>query len=83
MKLAPLVVVVGEGGVGKTTVAAALAMLSARRTGDTLVMTFDPSHRLKDALGISSDASRHEVRVEVASQGRLDASLLDARDTFD
>ena len=79
-----LLVVVGAGGVGKTTLAAALGLLSARGGTDTLVMTFDPSHRLKDALGVSG-AAGVETRVELgaAAAGRLDASLLDARRTFD
>ena len=47
---APLLVVVGSGGVGKTTLSAALGVHAARQGHDTLVMTFDPSRRLKDAL---------------------------------
>jgi anion-transporting ArsA/GET3 family ATPase len=79
-----LLVVVGAGGVGKTTLAAALGLLSARGGSDTLVMTFDPSHRLKDALGVGGEAGV-ETRVELGAgvAGRLDASLLDARRTFD
>ena len=79
-----LLVVVGAGGVGKTTLAAALGLLSARGGTDTLVMTFDPSHRLKDALGVGGEAGV-ETRVELGAgvAGRLDASLLDARRTFD
>ena len=34
-------VVVGSGGVGKTTLAAALGLGAARQEQDTLVMTFD------------------------------------------
>jgi anion-transporting ArsA/GET3 family ATPase len=78
-----VLVVVGAGGVGKTTLAAALAVLSARAGTDTLVMTFDPSLRLKDALGVGDEARRREVEVAVGAPGRLRASLLDARDTFD
>ena len=79
-----LMVVVGAGGVGKTTLAAALGLLSARAGTDTLVMTFDPSHRLKDALGVG-DEGGVETRVALGAgvAGRLDASLLDARRTFD
>ncbi len=80
---APLVIVVGSGGVGKTTLAAALALRSARRGDDTLVMTFDPSRRLKDALGVGEAAAIEPVRVKVDTPARLDASLLDAGATFD
>ncbi|MFL6292381.1 MAG: ArsA family ATPase [Thermoanaerobaculia bacterium] len=79
----PLVVVVGAGGVGKTTLAAAMGVLSARAGRDTLVMTFDPSLRLKDALGVGEEAKLHEVPVPLDAPGRLHASLLDARQTFD
>lgn len=85
----PLIVVVGSGGVGKTTLAASLGLYSARRGLDTLVMTFDPSLRLKDALGVGEEAREREMPVPLEADGsgqapgRLDASLLDARRTFD
>ena len=85
----PLLVVVGSGGVGKTSLAAALGLRSAREGRDTLVMTFDPSLRLKDALGVGEEAREREVPVDLGplggggGWGRLDASLLDARLTFD
>jgi anion-transporting ArsA/GET3 family ATPase len=78
-----LIVVVGAGGVGKTTLAAALGLQSAKRGADTLVMTFDPSLRLKDALGVGEEAKDHPVTVKTAGRGRLDVALLDARSTFD
>ncbi len=85
----PLVVVVGSGGVGKTTVAAALGLEAARRGHRSLVMTFDPSWRLKGALGVGDEAGESEVEVPLPEElgalpeGRLFASLLDARRTFD
>ena len=78
-----LVVVVGAGGVGKTTLAAALALRSAQEGRRTLVMTFDPSLRLKDALGVGEQAKDEAVAVPLAGGGSLDALLLDARRTFD
>ena len=80
--LPELLIVVGSGGVGKTTLAASLGLESAAAGHDTLVMTFDPSLRLKDALGVGDAARDEEVAVPVAG-GRLWASLLDARRTFD
>lgn len=78
----PLIICVGSGGVGKTTLAASMAVLSAREGRDTLVMTFDPSLRLKQALGVGDEARHKEVRVALDAPGTLYASLLDARDTF-
>jgi len=87
MSLGPLdqrmLVVVGAGGVGKTTLAAALGLQSARAGRNTLVMTFDPSLRLKDALGVGDEAREGAVRVKSGTRGRLDVALLDARTTFD
>ncbi len=79
----PLLIVVGSGGVGKTTLAAALGVLSAREGRDTLVMTFDPSLRLKQTLGVGEEAKLKEVPVAFDAPGALHASLLDARLTFD
>jgi anion-transporting ArsA/GET3 family ATPase len=76
------IVVVGPGGVGKTTLAAALGVLSAGAGRRTLVMTFDPSLRLKDALGVGEAARHGEVRVPLDATAELHASLLDARETF-
>jgi anion-transporting ArsA/GET3 family ATPase len=79
----PLMIVVGSGGVGKTTLAASLGALSARAGQDTLVMTFDPSLRLKQTLGVGEEAKLREVPVAFDAPGKLHASLLDARLTFD
>jgi anion-transporting ArsA/GET3 family ATPase len=79
----PLLVVVGAGGSGKTTLAAGLGLESARGGARTLVMTFDPSHRLKDALGVGEEARGVAMTVNAGTRGRLDVALLDARTTFD
>ncbi len=44
--------VTGGGGVGKTTVSAALGVTAARAGIRTLVVTVDPARRLADALGV-------------------------------
>jgi len=79
----PFVIVVGAGGVGKTTLAAAMGMASAGAGDNTLVMTFDPSERLKDTLGVGEAARDAEAPVAAGLPGTLHASLLDARLIFD
>lgn len=47
-----LLVLVGPGGVGKTTLAAATGLAAARAGRRVLVMTVDPARRLAQALGV-------------------------------
>ncbi len=83
-----VMVCLGPGGVGKTTVSAALALRGAcaRRAVD--VMTVDPAPRLLDALGLQGEAAE-PVHVALdgcappAAQGRLRALKLDPKRTFD
>jgi len=46
-------ILLGTGGVGKTTIAAALALAGASASLNTAVITVDPSERLRDALGLA------------------------------
>ncbi len=59
MKLA----VSGKGGVGKSTVAAALALIAAKRGGRVLALDLDPDANLASALGIPHAAQRQIVPV--------------------
>jgi len=47
-----LVICVGSGGVGKTTVAAALGLQAALQGRRVLVLTIDPARRLANSLGL-------------------------------
>jgi anion-transporting ArsA/GET3 family ATPase len=82
-----LIICVGSGGVGKTTMAAALGIAAARRGRRAAVLTIDPARRLQDALGIDDlGGEPHHVRVPRSPSsptGRLDAMVLDAKSTFD
>ena len=77
----------GSGGVGKTTLSAALAVRLARDGARVAVLTIDPARRLADSLGIGalSNTPRRVPLQEVdpAARGSLDALMLDARSTFD
>ncbi len=81
---------VGAGGVGKTTLAAALGLGAARRGRRVLVLTIDPARRLADALGVGtlgpepSPISRELLnRLGVPPAGELSAMMLDMKRTFD
>ena len=72
----------GPGGVGKTSVAAALALEAASAGRRACVVTIDPARRLADALGIETKANVAHV-VEGPWSGTLAAMMLDAAGTFD
>src|SRR5438128_11809175 len=55
--------VVGKGGVGKTTVSAALALLLARRGRRTLAVEMDAAGRLPALLGVAGSADYRPVEV--------------------
>ena len=85
-----VVVCVGSGGVGKTTVSAALALGLAMRGSKVAVVTIDPANRLAAALGLDELAGEpHQIEPEllraqgVEANGELWAMMLDAKRTFD
>lgn len=79
-----MVVCCGAGGVGKTTVSAAIGLALARAGHRTAVVTIDPARRLATALGIGElgDEPRR-VSDPSAGAGELWALQLDAKATFD
>jgi anion-transporting ArsA/GET3 family ATPase len=85
-----VVVCVGAGGVGKTTVAAAIGLQRALAGGRVLVCTIDPARRLANALGLTS-LGNVETRVPehafaeagLAPRGELHAMMLDVKRTWD
>jgi arsenite-transporting ATPase len=74
----PLTIVAGKGGVGKTTVACAIAIDSADRGHRTLLVSTDPAPSIADALGqtIGDDA------VPVDGASGLMARQMDATAAF-
>jgi anion-transporting ArsA/GET3 family ATPase len=53
LKKGSIVILLGTGGVGKTTVAAALGLAAAEAPLNTALITVDPARRLREALGLS------------------------------
>lgn len=72
------VLVCGPGGVGKTSVSAAIGKVLATSRGRVVVLTIDPAKRLAQSLGLS--LAGNEV-VEVTSG--LSATMLDAKAGWD
>ena len=83
-------VCVGAGGVGKTTVSAALALGLAARGRKVAVVSIDPARRLAGALGLR-ELSGEPRRIEphtlsehgIELEGELRAMMLDSKGTFD
>jgi anion-transporting ArsA/GET3 family ATPase len=85
-----IAILLGTGGVGKTTIAAALALAGASANLNTAVITVDPSERLRDALGLDhlgGQPTRIGAR-QLAAAGldphlQLSAMMLDVTGAWD
>ncbi|MBA3431040.1 MAG: ArsA family ATPase, partial [Actinobacteria bacterium] len=85
-----IVVCAGSGGVGKTTIAASIAVRAALDGKKAAVLTIDPAHRLASSLGLK-DLSNSPKKVNkrkftaagLAPAGELHAMMLDTKSTFD
>ncbi|MBK8480795.1 MAG: AAA family ATPase [Proteobacteria bacterium] len=84
-----VLVVVGAGGVGKTSVAASLALLAAAHGRRSLVLTIDPARRLASSLGIAaladepSEVPAAKLAAVGVGGGLLHAAMLEQKRTFD
>jgi anion-transporting ArsA/GET3 family ATPase len=86
-----MILVAGSGGVGKTTVAAALGLAAVQRHhGRVLVLTVDPARRLATALGLEAFGNApHRIPQEafveagVDVRGELHVAMLDTKAGWD
>jgi anion-transporting ArsA/GET3 family ATPase len=90
LKKRGVLVCVGPGGVGKTTLAAALALQGAALGRQSLVCTIDPARRLANALGLSelgnvartiSEAELRAAGIHLAAP--VQAMMLDMKQSWD
>lgn len=84
-----VVVCIGSGGVGKTTISSIIALEGAKKGKKTLALTVDPSKRLAQSLGISAASESGKIskrRLQNAGyggSGELTVRVLDVKKTFD
>ena len=91
-----IIVCCGSGGVGKTTIAAAIGLRAAEQGRHVVVLTVDPARRLAQSMGLTSldNTPRPVPGVQVDprytqdgngadSAGSLHAMMLDMKRTFD
>jgi anion-transporting ArsA/GET3 family ATPase len=90
LKQGSTIILLGPGGVGKTTVAASLGIAAAREGLDTGMITVDPARRLRDALGLERLTakptridSRRLAAAGLESKLKLSAMVLDVKGAWD
>ena len=85
-----VIICCGSGGVGKTSIAAALAIKGAMMGKKTMALTIDPAKRLADSLGLKPKGNE-ETPIPLKNlglipgqdSGSLHAMLLDRRASWD
>ena len=78
-----VLVCLGPGGVGKTTVTSALGLCAARHGRRTLCLTIDPARRLAESLGVHDAREGESSMVEVPVRENLWVMMVDARSAVD
>jgi anion-transporting ArsA/GET3 family ATPase len=85
-----VLVVAGAGGVGKTTIAAGLALSAAVHGRRVLCLTVDPARRLADRLGMDPAGEAEQpvdprpfAEAGAPLRGSLTMMMLDTKRTFD
>ena len=75
---------IGTGGVGKTTMAASVAVGLALQGKKVLVLTIDPSKRLAQAMGLKSDGDLYKVTLNSAKKsGELWSCVINHQKAFE
>ena len=77
------IVCAGSGGVGKTTVSAALGLMAAELGQKVIVLTVDPAKRLATTLGLTEKSSQETLVCKTTQGGELWANMIYPQDIFD
>ena len=79
-----VIVTVGTGGVGQTSLGAAITVYAAMRGRHVALITIDPARRLADALGLDelNDELRPIPLSNMPEDGSMAACMLDPHETF-
>lgn len=85
LKSKRFLLVLGAGGVGKTTTSIALAIAMAQNGKRVALISIDPAKRLAQALGISLTSELRDITALKGrlSGGKISAAMLDQKAVFD
>jgi anion-transporting ArsA/GET3 family ATPase len=78
-----VLVLLGAGGVGKTTSAIALALAAAQAGRRVALLSIDPARRLAAALGIELSGTLKRLALPADVTGSVHAAMLDQKAVFD
>ena len=80
-----LIVSMGAGGVGKTTMSVVMGFAAALQGKKVAILSIDPAKRLAAALGLELDGAMSQVVCEQINKagGAVDAAMLDHQTVFD
>lgn len=80
-----IIVLLGAGGVGKTTTSIAVALAAAKQGRRVALLSIDPAKRLAAALGLAlgNQLKRIALPAGLDGHGSVDAAMLDHKAVFD